>query len=147
MKADARNSDTTITYLKPLPNEDRDSAPFWQGVREEEFRVQQCARCGCYRWPARAICNRCHSFDCEWVPLSGYGTITSWVTNFQVFMAAYKDCVPYHVIRVQLDEQDDLQVIGQFSGNDTPAEGMRVKAAFCRVTSDATLVFWQSVNQ
>ena len=131
---------------KPLPVPDRDSLPFWEGVRAGALRVQRCSGCHAYRWPARAICNRCRSFDADWVQLSGRGSVKSWVRTHQVFSRAFQDEVPYLVILVQLDEQDDLQMIGRFSEAATePREGMAVEAVFEPVAPDATLVFWKPV--
>jgi uncharacterized OB-fold protein len=126
---------------------DRDSLPFWERVDAGELRIQRC-RCGTLRWPARAICNRCRSFDADWVALAGTGTVISWTRTHQVFAAAFKDEVPYVTLLVRLDEQDDLQMIGAFTepGID-PTEGMRVKAVIRPVTADRSLVFWQPIEQ
>lgn len=129
---------------KPLPVPDRDSLPFWEGVRAGELRVQRCSGCGAYRWPARAICNRCRSFDCAWVALSGRGTVISWVVTHQPFSPAFRDDIPYTTILVQLDEQDDLQMIGRFSSSETkPRAGMRVRALFEPMAPDAALIVWE----
>jgi len=48
------------------------------------------------------------------------------VVNHRVFSAAVRDDVPYAVILVQLDEQDDVQMIGRFATPGIePREGMR----------------------
>jgi uncharacterized OB-fold protein len=132
---------------RPMLPPDRDSLPFWEGVDAGELRIQRC-RCGALRWPARAICNRCRSFDADWVTLAGTGTVISWTRTHQVFAAAFKDEVPYVTLLVRLDEQDDLQMIGAFTepGID-PTEGMRVKAVIRPVTADRSLVFWQPIEQ
>jgi uncharacterized OB-fold protein len=132
---------------RPLPPPDRDSLPFWEGVNAGEFRGQRCAGCGAYRWPARAICNRCRSFDATWVALSGLGVVKSWVTTHQVFAAAFRDEVPYTTILVQLDEQNDLQVIGSFTSPEIePEAGMKVRAVFRSVAVERSLVFWEPVE-
>ncbi len=130
-------------YAKPLPAPDRDSQPFWDGVRAGELRVQRCDGCGAYRWPARAVCNRCHCFEATWTPLSGRGRIVSWITNHQAFMKAYADDTPYVVVLVSLDEQDDLQLVGNLLGGREPADGMPVRAVFAPVTDGVTLVQWE----
>jgi uncharacterized OB-fold protein len=130
-------------YAKLLPAPDRDSQPFWDGVRAGELRVQRCDGCGAYRWPARAVCNRCHSFEATWTPLSGRGRIVSWITTHQVFMKAYADDTPYAVVLVTLDEQDDLQLVGNLMGGREPADGMPVRAVFAPVTDEATLLQWE----
>ena len=132
---------------KPLPVPDRDSLPFWEGVRAGDLRVQRCQGCGAYRWPARAICNRCRSFDADWVALSGRGVVRSWVTTHQIFHRALADEVPYMNILVQLDEQEDLQMIGRFSTPDVaPRAGMKVRAVIRNVAPETALVFWEPAS-
>ncbi|MDB5396337.1 MAG: hypothetical protein JWM91_3843 [Rhodospirillales bacterium] len=133
---------------KPLPVPDRDSAPFWEGVRAGELRLQRCNGCGSYRWPARAICNHCHSFDTDWLAVSARGTVTSWVRTHQAFMRAFQDEIPYAVIQVQLDEQDDIQMIGRLADPGLePTIGMRVRADFAPADGDPPLVVWHPIEQ
>ena len=127
---------------KPLPHPDRDSQPFWAGLREGELRVQRCRGCGALRWPPRAVCNRCRGFDSEWTALSGRGRVVSWVRTHQVFAPAWRGDVPYDVVQVALDEQEDLQLIGRLEG--ARAEGdLRVRARFVRVDPEHTLLHWE----
>lgn len=127
---------------KPVPIPDRDSAPFWEGMRAGEVRLQRCTACGTWRWPARAICNRCHGFDAEWVAVGGTGTVISWIRTHQAFLPAFQDDLPYVTVTVQLDEQADLQMIGGLADRDIEPEiGMRVRAAF--TDGDQPLVFWR----
>ena len=127
-----------------LPNIDRDSAPFWDGLRVGEIRVQRCAACGTYRWPARAICNRCRSFDARWVPLTGTGTVKSWTRTHQIFSRMFEADVPYTNVLVQLDEQEDIQMIGRFATSGMePLPGMRVRAVVTPVTDEISLLLWE----
>ncbi len=129
-----------------LPNIDRDSAPFWAGLRAGEIRVQRCDGCGAYRWPARVICNRCRSFRATWVRLAGTGTIMSWTRTHQIFSRAFETDVPYVNVLVRLDEQDDIQMIGRFSSSHiAPRPGMRVRAVMTPVAEDISLLLWEPV--
>ncbi len=129
---------------RPVPHPDRDSAPYWEGVQAGELRLQRCSGCSAWRWPARAICNRCHSFAAEWVAVSGLGTIISWVRTHQVFMRAFQDDVPYVTIEVQIDEQDDIRIIGRLADPGMePVIGMRVRATFA---GDPALVEWRPLD-
>jgi uncharacterized OB-fold protein len=132
------------TYEKPLPAVDPDSQPFWQSLEEGRLSIQRCKACGAYRWPARAICNRCFSLDSEWSEVSGRGTVVSWVRTWKVFTASFKDDVPYFTITVRLTEQDDIHMIGQFADPKTePTKNMPVRAVIRRVTDDQPLLFWE----
>ena len=127
---------------KPLPVRDRDSEPFWRGLHEGELRLQRCRGCSALRWPPRAVCNRCHGFDFEWVAASGRGRVVSWVRTHRAFAPAWRDEVPYDVVLVALDEQQDLQLIGRLDGA-RPREGLAVQARFVPVDEGVTLLHWE----
>jgi uncharacterized OB-fold protein len=133
-------------YLKPVPRPDRDSQPFWEFIRKGELRLQRCDHCGTWRFPPRAICGRCHSFDSTWTATRGLGRVTSWITTHQVFAPAYRGEVPYHVVQVALDEQPDLILPGQLVPGTEPAANLRVRATFRNVTDDVTLPFWERAD-
>jgi len=119
-----------MSHRSPRPSPDRDSEPYWQALRESELRLQRCSGCGALRWPPRALCNRCRSFDAHWERLSGRGRLVSWVRTHQVFAPAYRDEVPYRTVQVALLEQDDILVIGGWQGGDDPVVGQHVEARF-----------------
>nr|WP_047167769.1 OB-fold domain-containing protein [Sphingomonas sp. Y57] len=129
---------------RPFPVPDKDSAPYWEGLEAGELRVQRCAGCGTLRWPARAICNRCHSFDADWVAMSGRGTIKSWIRTHQRFHPAFAGEIPYVTLLVALAEQADIQIIGAFA--DPAAEpkiGEAVHAVFRGNREDGPILFWE----
>lgn len=117
---------------------DRDSAEWWAGVDRGEILLQRCAGCGVRRFPARAVCNRCRSFDAEWVPALGSGTVYSWIVNHQKF--APDAPVPYTVVCVRLAEGEDILMYGNLLTEDgaQPTAGMPVEA----VVTDG-LVQWR----
>ena len=129
---------------KPLPHPDRDSEPFWRGLREGELRVQRCRACAALRWPPRAICNRCHAFDAEWIALSGRGRVASWVRNHQAFSPAWRGELPYDVVLVALEEQDDLRLVGRLEGA-SPEPDLPVRARYVRIDDAVTLLHWEPV--
>jgi uncharacterized OB-fold protein len=128
---------------RPLPHPDRDSAPWWESLARHELLFPRCRTCGTWRFPPRAICNRCTSFDVEWAPPSGRGTVAWWVVNHHPFT----DFVtPYAVVTVRLDEQDDVLVIGSYHGDVASlATGLPVRAVFDDVEPGVTLLAWESV--
>jgi uncharacterized protein len=99
---------------RPLPVADHDSAPWWSGLAEHELRLQRCDDCATFRWPPRALCNRCGSLDWSWVAASGRATVASWIVNHHAFSDAFP--VPYIVVLARLDEQDDVLVPGAYGG-------------------------------
>jgi uncharacterized OB-fold protein len=110
---------------------DRDSAPWWEALARHEFVLQRCDSCQAWRWPARAICNRCTSFDWSWQPASGDATVASWVVTHHAFLPGFE--APYAVLTVRLAEQEDLMLIGSFAGPSNDPElaiGAAVSATF-----------------
>jgi len=128
---------------KPLPYPDRDSQPYWQALSEGRFELQRCDACETLRWPPRAICNRCHSFDATWGEVPRNGRIVAWTRTHQVFAPAFRDDVPYVNVQVALDEQDDILMIGGWCGEGEPHAGQRVRMRLVDARSGFKLPFWE----
>jgi len=125
-----------------LPNPDRDSQAWWDALARHEFVLQRCDACAAWRWPPREICNRCGSFEYTWTPVSGKGTIASWVVNHRAFLAGFE--LPYAVVNVRLAEQDDCKLIGSFRGPIPSLRGgLPVRAVFDDVAESVTLISWE----
>lgn len=134
------------------PRVDRDSAPWWAYLREGEFRLQRCAACTAWRWFPRAMCGRCGSFDAEWLPVTGTGTIVAWSITHHQF-AAWAP-VPNTTVTVRLDEQDDVLFLAAFDGGEPPAVGQRVAASIVALEGDTdpdagligNIVVWRPIE-
>ena len=138
--AETSAGDAEIQRL--VPNPDRDSADWWEALARHEFVLQRCDACQAWRWPPREICNRCGSFDYTWTPVSGRGTIASWVVNQRAFLPGFE--IPYVVVNVRLDEQDDCKLIGSWRGSIDALRGdLPVRAVFDDVTDGVTLISWE----
>ena len=131
---------------RALPVADRDSAPWWERLEGHELALQRCTACERLRWPARAICNRCGSFDWAWTSSSGQGRIATWLVNRHSFGGADED--GGIAVQVRLAEQDDIVIPGAWEG---PADALEidlpVEAGFEDVRGDgearATLLRWR----
>ena len=96
-----------------LPDlDDDDAAPFWSGAARGELLVQVCAACGQRRIPPRPMCPVCRSVRHQWMPLSGRGTIWSFVVAHPPLLPAYQALAPYNVITVALDDDPKLRLVG-----------------------------------
>jgi uncharacterized protein len=127
----------------PSPSPDADSAPFWAGLHRHELLVQRCDKCAALQFPFRPACSRCLAALPGTVPVSGRGTVLSWIVSHRVFHPAFADRVPYTTVLVRLAEQDDLLMYGTWLGAQPPqAEGVPVVARFAD-HDDFTLVEWE----
>ncbi len=129
-------------YRKPLPAIDPDSRPFWEGCARHELRAQRCSTCGSFRWPPQRVCPECYSWEAEWVPLAGTGSVTTFVVVHYVSVPAFEEDVPYVVAHIGMDGTDGrVQVLSNVIG--CPWEevrvGMPVRVVFEDVTPEVTL--------
>ncbi len=79
------------------------NAPFWDGLKKSELRLQRCENG--HTWlPARALCPTCLSGTWKWQAAAGTGRIVSWVVFHHAYHPDFKARLPYNVTLVQLDE-------------------------------------------
>jgi hypothetical protein len=139
-----------------LPSPDDDSAPFWAGCARGELLVQACAACGRRRMPPRPMCPYCRSFDARWDPMSGRGTIWSYVVAHPPLLPAYAAVAPYNVVVVALDEDPTLRLVGNVvTAADAPLNsvgpstiqiGERVHVVFAPLVDDIAMPRWVRIG-
>ncbi len=134
-------------FLPFPPSPDRDSQPYWDGLARGELRLQRCDRCRALRWPARAICNRCRSFEHAWEGCDGTAHLVSWIRTHQVFAPALREAVPYVVVQVALDAQADLLLIGAWSSERQPRVGERLEMDIREGADGYRLPCWRPVEE
>ena len=135
-----------------LPPIDEHAAPFFEGCRAGELRMQQCAETGRLIFPPRPMSPFAPHVTPAWTPVSGRGTIWSFVVPHQPLLPPFQDLAPYNVILVALEEDPTVRL----TGNLLPAEGAaineldpatieigaRVRAVFERLSDEVTLPRW-----
>jgi uncharacterized OB-fold protein len=107
------------------PVVDRDSRPWWEALARHEFVLQRCEGCATWRWPARAMCNACGSFDWSWQQPSGQATVAGWIVTRHAFLPGFE--APYVVLSARLAEQPDIVIPGGYDGP-TDGAGLRIGA-------------------
>ncbi|SEN04387.1 hypothetical protein SAMN05192533_108148 [Mesobacillus persicus] len=87
----------------PRPDVNEDTIEYWQLLQEtKQLHVQKCKNCGTYSHPPRPICHHCRQYQLEWVPMSGKGTVYSYVIYHRSVHPGFE--VPYEVVLVELEE-------------------------------------------
>lgn len=97
-----------MPYVKPLPQPNGDTKPFWDGCKQHQLRFQRCKDCKHVRWPPSIVCPMCYSYDTEWVVASGKGKVYTFVVYRQVYHEAFRDDIPYITAIVELQEGPHL---------------------------------------
>lgn len=127
-------------YRKPLPVPSAVSAPFWDGLRKGQLRVQRCSGCGRHIFYPRSLCPHCLSQAPEWVTVSGRGKLYSYTVVRRAFHPAFQEDVPYVYAIVELEEGPKVtsNVVN------CPLEALRVdmplRAVYDSVTPEVTLL-------
>jgi hypothetical protein len=95
----------------PYPIAELDAEPFWEACNREELCMQRCTECRHWRWTPAPLCDRCQSPSFTWERLSGRGIVYTWTVVTHPVHPAAVERVPYIVVEVALEEQDDLHII------------------------------------
>ena len=141
-----------VTNAPLLPTFGAEAAPFFDGCRAGELRVQRCRDTGRLIFPPREVSPWGTHAEPEWVALSGRGTIWSFAVPHPPLLPWYAERAPYAVVVVALDEDPRIRLVGNLLAReggaidevdpatleiDTP-----VRAVFEPVTDEITLPRW-----
>jgi len=129
---------TSAEYNKPLPVRDAENAPYYDALQRHELRLQRCPN-GHFRYPVSPVCPDCLSPEFSWEPVSGRGTVYSFIVVHQVYDPGFKDEVPYNVAVVELAEGPRLVTNIVDCPNEDVRVGMAVAVRYEDVTPEFTL--------
>ena len=102
----------------PVPENDRLSKPYWEGLKREELWIQRCQSCSNWQWGPEWICHQCHSFELDWTQVEGKGRIYSWERVWHpVHPALRARQEPYIAVLVELPEAGNVRMIGNLLGD------------------------------
>jgi uncharacterized OB-fold protein len=128
-----------MSEAKPLPRITADNRPFWEATRRHELALQRCDDCGHFRYPPAPVCPECLSDRATWTPVSGRGTVTTFVIVHKRYFVSFAADLPYNVVQVQLDEGPRLTANLVGATNADIRIGARVEVVFDDVTPEVTL--------
>jgi len=133
---------------QPVPLPDGLDAPYWEGTRAHELRLQRCRACQTYQWGPEWTCHRCLSLDVGWETIEGRGRIYSWERVWHPVHPALQDAVPYVVVLVELPQAENVRMIGNLIGDPRQPVpiGAEVEAVFeehGEAETPYTLVQWR----
>jgi uncharacterized OB-fold protein len=105
-----------VTAGRVVPEPDEVSAPFWEAAARHELRVARCSVCGRSTMPPEGPCPHCGTTSpaYRFEPVSGRGTVRSWTVVRQALLPGFE--TPYTLVDVELDDADNVRLIGQLVG-------------------------------
>lgn len=87
----------------PLPRTKKSSDRYWSAAAKCEFQLPYCPSCSCHHWPPVESCRTCDQ-PVEWRHATGAGFIETYSVIRRAVIPILKDCVPYVVAFVRLEE-------------------------------------------
>jgi uncharacterized protein len=90
--------------VKPVPEPDDLTRPYWDGAAIGELRLQQCEDCRTVQHPLAQTCRGCGSSNQRWTPVQGIRTVYSYIVGYRLMMPGFDE--PYIVAQLQPDEAD-----------------------------------------
>lgn len=92
-----------MAYEKPLPQPTPETQPFWDSVKAHQMQLQRCHDCNDFYFYPRPFCPSCYSTNVVWEPVSGKGTLETYVINHRP-APGFQDDAPYVMAVVTLEE-------------------------------------------
>ncbi|QXZ10366.1 OB-fold domain-containing protein [Comamonas sp. Y33R10-2] len=128
-----------MAWNKPLPHPTEISAPYWEGLKAHEVRIQQCDRGHSLFFP-RTHCPTCGSRSLKWSVVSGEGTLYSFTIARIPTMPDFTDEMPQALAVVELKE--GVRINTTMVGVDPEALkiGMEVRPVFDDRPVEVTLL-------
>ena len=99
---------------------------FWDGLREEQLRLQRCHACRGWQWGPEFCCHHCRSFDMGYEATAAEGTIYSHQRVWHPVHPALADQGPYVIVLVELPTAGKVRMVGNLLGD--PRQPLQIGA-------------------
>lgn len=119
---------------------------FYAFCQQRELRFQRCAKCKTWRHPPRPLCNECYSFETEWAPVKGTGTVYCWTVPMVPIGKVWGSYMPYVAAIVELDEGPRLASWITDIPHEQLNIGQRVQIWFDAITPEVTLAKFKPIG-
>lgn len=128
-----------MAWNKPLPHPTEISAPYWEGLKAHEVRIQQCDRGHSLFFP-RTHCPTCGSRSLKWSKVSGEGTLYSFTVARIPTMPEFTDEMPQALAVVELREGVRINTTMVGVVPEALKVGMEVRPVFDERPGEVTLL-------
>lgn len=93
-----------MSYTKPLPPVNQDSAPYWRAAAQGRLVLRHCRVCDNLMFYPRIFCTRCLSDDLDWQEVSGRGRVHAVTACHRAPDQAFRAEAPYVIALIDLEE-------------------------------------------
>ena len=128
-----------MSYDKPVPSIDPDSAPYWESAMEGRLMIQRCKATGQTYLYSRQLVPGVVDTEVEWIEASGRGTIYSYTVARRPAGQAFAGDCPYVIVSVELAEGARVMSNLVTDDPDSVAIGQAVEVVFDKVSEDLTI--------
>ena len=128
-----------MAYEKFRPQISPRDAPFWEGVRAHQLRLQRCDDCGRFRFIPGEMCPGCYSAAATWTEVSGRGRVYTYTVVHRAPTPAYQADAPYVIAHVELDEGPRIISTLVDCAVEEVSVGMPVEVGYEEADADLTL--------
>ncbi len=128
-----------MSYNKPVPAVDPDSAPYWDGAKDGRLMIQRCNATGQTFLYSRQLVSGVVESEVEWIEASGKGTIYSFTVARRPAGAAFQGDCPYVIVSVELEEGARVMSNLVTDDPDSVAIGQAVEVVFDAVSHELTI--------
>ena len=125
-----------MATLKPMPVATKISAPFWQALKENQLKIQQCNSCDGWVFYSRNHCTHCFAHDLQWKQISGEGVLYSYTLTRIPTMPEFSDEMPQALAVVELAQGVRINTTLIDVAEQDITIGMAVKPVFDKVSID-----------
>lgn len=91
--------------------------PYWEGLLDGKLRLQKCATCATWHWPAVWRCSACGSWEHAWADVAMHGEIYTWTRNWHAFGGIEDLAKPFVIAVVKLDGGGGARLVGIVDDN------------------------------
>lgn len=128
-----------MSWNKPLPQPTPISAPFWDGLKAHEVRLQQCEK-GHWLFFPRKHCPTCGARQLSWKAVSGEGTLYSFTVARVPTLPEFSDEMPQLLAVVELEQGVHINTTMVGVAPEALRIGQRVRPVFDERPGSVTLL-------
>lgn len=125
-----------MSTVKPMPQATEISAPFWDALKGNKVKIQQCNACQGWVFFPRRHCSHCLAHDLEWREVTGQGTLYSFTFTRVPTMAEFADEMPQALAVVELEQGVRINTTLTGLSEDEVKVGMALKPIFHQMDGD-----------